>query len=97
MTKNDHETMRDTWVAANLMEHAVRTSVASCDPLDQTVAPDDGTITKFDVKPYLDSPEAIKEYVAEVLRENDGDITRRALLHVAEVLCIARDNAGGAA
>jgi len=41
-------------------------------------------LTPFDMSEYLDSPEAIAEYIAQVLEEGDQDELFRAIGHVAK-------------
>jgi len=41
------------------------------------------TLTEFDIADYLDSKEAISEYLSQVLAEGDTDELLRALGHIA--------------
>ncbi len=41
------------------------------------------TLTDFDIADYLDSKEAISEYLSQVLAEGDTDELLRALGHIA--------------
>lgn len=43
-------------------------------------------IEEFDMKQYLDSPEAIVEYLAQVFQEEDADEMSRALAYMSKAL-----------
>jgi len=50
----------------------------------------DNQLTSFDIAQYLDSPEAIAEYLSQVLEDGDSDEFLEAIGHIAKAKGMAQ-------